>query len=60
MDPLAAGTWREQTAACASGNCPLHALRPVPRSAIGPGGGMDPAAIAAIRVKLDRIDRTPR
>ena len=30
-DPHAAGTWREQTAACSSGGCPLHRFRPMPR-----------------------------
>lgn len=24
------GAWREQVQACSSGNCPLHAVRPVP------------------------------
>jgi hypothetical protein len=31
-DDLAAGTWREQVAACVSGACPLHAFRPMPRN----------------------------
>jgi len=31
-DPLAKGTWREQAAACVSGNCALHPFRPMPRN----------------------------
>jgi hypothetical protein len=27
-DPKSAGTWRQQTAACTSKNCPLFAFRP--------------------------------
>lgn len=30
-DDRAAGTWREQTAACENGGCPLFAVRPFPR-----------------------------
>lgn len=29
-DPGAAGTWRQQVAACESGNCPLFDFRPCP------------------------------
>lgn len=28
-DPLDKGTWRQQTEACTSTDCPLHPLRPV-------------------------------
>lgn len=27
------GKWREQVAQCSSANCPLHAVRPLPKSA---------------------------
>lgn len=30
-DPGSAGSWRVQVADCCSSNCPLHALRPMPR-----------------------------
>lgn len=34
FDPLGGnGKWREQVARCSSGNCPLHAVRPLPKSA---------------------------
>ena len=55
-DPLSAGTWREQIAACTSANCDLHDLRPVPRSCMA-GRFIDRAAIAALRVRLDETDR---
>lgn len=32
-DPQAAGTWREQVAACACTDCPLWRYRPLPRNA---------------------------
>lgn len=50
-DPLSAGTWREQVAACASGNCPLHAFRPMPRSI------RTPEALAALRRTLEVRNR---
>ena len=53
-DPLARGTWREQVAACESGNCALHGVRPVPRDCMA-GGRICPAKVAAIRAKLDPI-----
>lgn len=36
-DPLAKGEggWREQVAKCGGVNCPLYAVRPVPRSREG-------------------------
>lgn len=55
-DPMAAGTWREQVAACQSGGCALFPFRPVPRHCVS-GGDHDPAAIAAIRAKLDAAQR---
>lgn len=55
-DPVAAGTWREQVAACESGNCPLFSVRPVPRSCIA-NGSYDRAAINAVRTKLELRDR---
>lgn len=30
-DPHAAGTWREQVAACTSRGCPLYLVRPLPK-----------------------------
>lgn len=57
FDPAAAGKWREQVAACESGNCPLHAVRPVPRHCIK-DGEIDPAAVAALRARLEATDRT--
>lgn len=50
-DPQARGTWREQVADCASVSCPLHAVRPVPRSCMV-GGSICPTALAAVRKKL--------
>jgi hypothetical protein len=50
-DPLARGTWREQVADCASSNCPLHEVRPVPRDCMT-DGRICPVAIAAVRTKL--------
>lgn len=55
-DPMAAGRWREQVAACPSGNCPLHNVRPVPRNCIV-DGAIHASAVATLRAKLDRIDR---
>lgn len=56
VDTMAAGTWREQVAACTSGGCALFPFRPVPRHCIA-DGRHDPAAIAAIRAKLDGAQR---
>lgn len=56
-DPMSAGTWREQVAACTSANCPLHDLRPVPRSCMA-GRFIDREAIASLRVRLDKADRS--
>lgn len=28
-DPGDCGNWREQVSGCSSGNCPLHAVRPI-------------------------------
>jgi len=55
-DPLAAGKWREQVAACASSNCPLFDLRPVPRHCIK-NRTIDPAAVASLRARLEATDR---
>lgn len=30
-DPYVPGTWREQVAQCGGVNCPLYAVRPIPR-----------------------------
>lgn len=51
VDPLSRGSWREQVAACTSGNCALHAVRPVPRSCIV-NGQMCPAEIAKVRERI--------
>lgn len=51
-DPLSPGAWREQVAACTNGGCALFDVRPVPRDCTK-GGGMCPAAIGAVRAKLD-------
>lgn len=39
-DPYAKGLggWREQVAACGGVNCPLYAVRPVPRQKVSHGG----------------------
>lgn len=37
-DPGAAGTWRQQVAACESGNCPLFSFRPLTAAARTPEG----------------------
>lgn len=34
-DPGFGGTWREQVAGCASSNCPLHPVRPMPTAIRG-------------------------
>ena len=31
-DPHQSGTWRKQVAACGNVNCPLFAVRPLPRN----------------------------
>jgi hypothetical protein len=50
-DPQAKGAWREQVADCASSNCALHCVRPVPRHCML-DGQIDGAAVAAVRGKL--------
>jgi hypothetical protein len=50
-DPLGRGTWREQVADCASANCALHAVRPVPRDCMV-AGSICPVKVAAVRAKL--------
>lgn len=52
-DALAPGTWREQVAACTSGNCPLFDVRPVPRDCMS-GGRINPARVAQVAAKLNR------
>jgi hypothetical protein len=56
-DPLSAGRWREQVAACTADHCALFAVRPVPRACIA-GGMIDAAAVTSLRTKLDGIDRS--
>lgn len=56
VDPLAAGTWREQVASCVSAACALFPFRPVPRHCVT-ARRHDPTAIAAIRNKLEVADR---
>lgn len=56
FDPYAAGSWREQVAACTSAHCALHPVRPVPRTC-KVGKAIDPAAIAVLRVRLEQLDR---
>ncbi|WP_206363580.1 hypothetical protein [Sphingomonas crocodyli] len=58
-DRLSVGNWREQVAACASSNCALHSVRPVPRSCVV-DGRYDLAAISVIRAKLDRALNSTR
>lgn len=52
FDPLAPGTWREQVAACASANCHLFDVRPVP-ARCAKRGVIQREAVAAIRAKLE-------
>ena len=52
-DPLSAGTWREQVAACTSGNCPLFDVRAVPRDCMS-AGRINPCRVAQVRAKLNR------
>ena len=61
FDPDARGKWREQVAACTSGNCELFDVRPVPRDCVH-NGVLIPAQIAAVRAKLDghSIERNTR
>jgi len=47
-DPMGAGRWREQVAACGSGECPLHPVRAFP-DGVKPGS----PALAALRLRLD-------
>ena len=56
VDDMAAGTWREQVAACPSAGCALFPFRPVPRHCVS-NGKHDRDAIAAIRAKLDAAQR---
>lgn len=56
VDPIAAGTWREQVAACPSAGCALFPFRPVPRHCVS-NGRHDRKAIATIRAKLDAAQR---
>ncbi|MGR6327994.1 hypothetical protein ACU5AX_02910 [Sphingomonas sp. XXL09] len=53
-DELSAGTFLEQTAACACPNCPLYGKRPLPRG-YRKFGAIDPEQVAAVRAKLERI-----
>lgn len=50
-DPVQRGAWREQIAACASANCSLHPVRPVPRHCME-DGRIVRERIAEIRAKL--------
>lgn len=56
VDPMSAGTWREQVACCVSADCPLFNFRPLPRHCVIEGNH-DRAAITAVRAKVERIDR---
>lgn len=56
FDPYAAGSWREQVAACCGAHCPLHPVRPVPRSCKS-GKTINAAAITALRSRLEQQDR---
>lgn len=51
-DPAAPGNWREQVAACASPNCHLFDVRPVPRHCVK-RGQIQRQAVAAVRGKLE-------
>ncbi len=53
-DDRAAGTWREQTAACDNGGCPLFAVRPFPRHVPCKETLMD------LRKRLEEANRSPR
>lgn len=55
-DSYQPGNWREQVACCASPNCPLFAIRPVPRKCMA-GGEHDLAAIAELRADMDERQR---
>ena len=57
VDDKSAGTWREQVACCSGPNCALFSFRPLPRQCIV-DGAHDLAAIAAVRAKVDRGNRT--
>lgn len=56
VDPMTGGTWREQVACCVSADCPLFPFRPLPRHCTT-DGYHDLPAIAAVRAKVERIDR---
>ena len=56
-DPLSAGTWREQVAACVSANCDLHPVRPLPRAVLQ-GGRIDAEALRTLRDRLDTLNRS--
>lgn len=51
-DPEAPGTWRQQVAACASANCDLFHVRPVPSNCAS-RGVIQRDAVAAVRAKLE-------
>jgi hypothetical protein len=51
-DPIARGTWREQVADCASANCHLHDVRPVPRDCMV-AGRICRDKVREVRAKLD-------
>ncbi len=55
-DPLSAGTWRQQVAACPSANCALHPFRPVPTNCQR-NGSVDRVATSALSQRLDDLDR---
>lgn len=55
-DPVAAGTWREQVAACTSSDCALYFIRPTP-AGLRKRGEIDPVALAVLRQRLETADR---
>lgn len=52
FDPAAPGTWREQVADCASPNCRLFDVRPVPSQCVK-RGVIQRNAVASVRAKLE-------
>ena len=59
FDPATPGTWREQVADCASANCRLFDVRPVPRQCVK-RGVIQREAVAAVRGKLEAAHSSAR
>jgi hypothetical protein len=57
-DPGSPGGWREQVAACASANCPLFEIRPVPHHCVR-RGVINREAVYLVRTKLETTQRRP-